>query len=322
MKDSLGRTIDYLRVSLTDRCNFRCRYCMPGDVPDAGHESVLSYEELAQVCAAAVRCGITKFKITGGEPLVRKGAVSFMERLKRMAGVRQVTLTTNGYLLARELPKLAAMGIDGINISLDTLDRRQFWNISGVDGLERTMAAMQEAVRLGIRTKINAVLLAQTADQIVPLARLAQRYPIDVRFIELMPIGFGVTQAGGTAGEAFRLLRHEWPDVTLTAEPRGNGPATYYQSRFLQGRIGFIAANTHRFCRTCNRLRLTSTGFLKPCLCYGMGVAVRQVLRVPGDHEETLAQAVAEAIAMKPKGHCFSMRQEITEHKQMIQIGG
>lgn len=321
MRDGFGRVIDYLRVSLTERCSFHCCYCRNDeDMPDEEEAAVLSFEELERICAAAVRVGITKFKITGGEPLLRRNAAVFVNRLKHMPGVKQVTLTTNGFSLVPVLPLLADAGIDGINISLDSLDRRQFQRICRADGLMQVLSAIKLSLHLGIRTKINAVLLSQTQDQILPLAKLAQKMPVDVRFIEVMPVGQRPVQQKGIAAEtALQLLRYEWPDLVRTAEKRGNGPAVYYCSAHMTGCIGFIAANTHKFCRTCNRMRLTSTGVLKPCLCYSEGVDVRQLLC---GNPDVLEQAFVQAAAIKPAGHCFDRKSYITEHKSMNQIGG
>lgn len=324
MIDHLGRTIDYLRISLTDRCNFRCTYCMPDDVPDIGHDAVLRYEEILQICRSAVAVGIRKFKITGGEPLVRLGAVDFMAALQAMPGVEAVTITTNGFALAGVLPRLVNIGVDGINISLDTVRRDQFRQITGVDGLATVLHAIEAAAASPIHTKINAVLLEETKDDIIPLAKIAARLPVDVRFIEVMPIGLGTAAKGRTEDEVLALLRQYWPDLLQTDEVRGNGPAVYYRSNALLGRIGFIAATTHRFCDTCNRMRLTSTGFLKPCLCYDLGVDLRQILRhVPSARQDAaLQQAFLQGAKEKPAQHCFDEQQEITEQHTMNCIGG
>ena len=325
MKDKWGRTIDYLRLSLTDRCNLRCRYCMPEALASVGHDAVLRYEEMLLICRAALALGIDRFKITGGEPLVRKGAVAFMKVLKEMDGVRSVTLTTNGLLLSEALPDLVRMGIDGINISLDSLDERQYASLTGGGELSVVRQALEQAAAQCVNVKVNAVWLAETRDQILPLAELARTYPVDVRFIELMPIGFGTTLAGLSEAETLSLLVRAYPDLAATGERRGNGPASYYQSRYLQGRIGFIAANTHAFCASCNRLRLTSTGFLKPCLCYDDGVDLRPLVR-SGQGEDAICQALQHAIAQavheKPAKHCFGEQDHISEHKTMNQIGG
>lgn len=321
MIDTLGRRIDYLRISITDRCNMRCRYCMPDGISAVGHGDVLRYEEIAAICRAALRVGITKFKVTGGEPFVRKGAVGFIRELRNLPGVESVTVTTNGWLLPQVLPELRRIGVDGVNISLDSLDRDQYRAITGVDALPEVLQAVRQCAASGLPTKINAVLLADTKEQMVPLARLAEELPVDVRFIELMPIGCGAYQQGYSADEALAVLRGVYPDLAPLSVRRGNGPAAYYASRRLKGYIGRIAANSHVFCRQCNRLRLTSTGFLKPCLCYDDGADLRAAIR-SGQEETLLARAIEQAILRKPARHCFDEAKAVTERKAMNEIGG
>ena len=321
MIDTFGRRIDYLRISITDRCNMRCRYCMPDGISAVGHGDVLRYEEIIAICRAALRVGITKFKVTGGEPFVRKGAVGFIRELRNLPGVESVTVTTNGWLLPQVLPELRRIGIDGVNVSLDSLDREQYQAIAGVDALPEVLQAVRQCAASGLPTKINAVLLADTKEQIAPLARFAEELPVDVRFIELMPIGCGAYQQGYSGDEALAVLRGVYPDLAPLSVRRGNGPAAYYASRSLKGYIGMIAANSHVFCRQCNRLRLTSTGFLKPCLCYDDGVDLRAAVR-SGQGENLLAQAIEQAILRKPARHCFDEAKAVTERKAMNEIGG
>lgn len=324
MIDTTGRQIDYLRISVTDRCNMRCRYCMPRGVEEIRHEDVLRYEEILTICEAAIQCGITKFKITGGEPFVRKGVVDFMAALGAFPGVTSLTVTTNGLLLPQYLPALQRIGIGGINISLDSLDRQQFRELTGTDALPAVLAAVDAAAASPIPVKINAVLLDDTKGQVLPLAALAQEKNVDVRFIELMPIGCGRQEKGYGQDEVLAVLRAAYPDLALSKERRGNGPATYYASRFLKGRVGFISANTHAFCRQCNRLRLTSTGFLKPCLCYDDGVDLRAIVRSgpPNQTIPALARAIQKAVRQKPAAHQFDNMAAVTEDKTMNRIGG
>lgn len=321
MRDALGRTIDYLRISITDRCNFRCTYCMPDGVPFVPHGDILRYEEILTICRAALSCGITKFKVTGGEPFVRKGCFDFLQALKQLHGVTSVTVTTNGSLLIPYINKLKDIGIDGVNISLDTLDPVQFCALTGGGELAAVLASIEGAVAAGLRTKVNAVLLDETRSQILPLAGLSGRRPIDVRFIEVMPIGCGVGYKGPSKDEILTVLREAYDDLAKTDERRGNGPAVYYKSRKLLGRIGFIAAESQPFCRMCNRLRLTSTGQLKPCLCYDTGLDLRPY--VSGQRPfGALCQAIADTVWHKPAQHSFDCAGDITEHRQMNEIGG
>lgn len=322
MLDAFGREIRYLRLSITDRCNLRCRYCMPNEgVPPTAHDDLLRYEELLRVAETAVSLGIDRFKVTGGEPLVRRGCTGFIRALKALRGVRQVTLTTNGLLFPPLLDELCAARLDGVNISLDTLDNTQYQHLT-----RRTHTADEvlDAVRLcaaRLPTKVNAVLLSETADQLIPLAELTQTLPVDVRFIERMPLGTVQTGQATTAAAALYRLRARWPQLKPISEPRGNGPARYFRAPELRGCIGLIDAVSHGFCDRCNRLRLTSTGLLKPCLCYEQGVELRPLLRGGAD-DATLRDAMREAILQKPAAHCFNQRENITEHKSMNQIGG
>lgn len=322
MLDAFGREIRYLRLSITDRCNLRCRYCMPDEgVPPTAHDELLRYEELLRVAAAAVSLGIDRFKVTGGEPLVRRGCVDFIRHLKALPGVRQVTLTTNGLLLPPLLDELCAAGLDGVNISLDTLDNAQYQRLTR---RAHTADEVLCAVRLcaaRLPTKVNAVLLPETAGQLIPLSELAQALPMDVRFIERMPLGTAQTGQTPTAAAALDRLRARWPQLQPVTEPRGNGPARYFHAPDLQGCLGLIDAVSHGFCDRCNRLRLTCTGLLKPCLCYEQGVELKPLLRGGAD-DIALQNAIRAAILQKPAAHCFAQRKNITEHKSMNQIGG
>lgn len=323
MRDALGREINYMRLSVTDRCNLRCRYCMPAEgVPPTAHADILRYEELLRVAQAAVSLGIDRFKVTGGEPLVRRGIVDFIRSLKALPGVRQVTLTTNGLLLPSLLDGLLDAGLDAVNISLDTRDNAQY---QAITRSTHTADEVLHAVRLcagHLPTKINAVLLPETAAQLIPLAYLAEELPVDVRFIERMPVGAANIGAKELAhSEIIDLLRTVWPDLAPVQAPRGNGPARYFAAPGLKGCIGLIEAVSHAFCEGCNRVRLTSTGHLKPCLCYEQGTDLRPLLRGGAD-DAALRAAIKRAIYHKPAAHCFAQQDAVTEHKSMNQIGG
>lgn len=238
MRDSFGRTIDYIRISITDRCNLRCRYCMPEGCEYVFHDDVLRYEELLRLCSIFAACGIRHYKVTGGEPLVRRGAAEFMRELKRIPGVETVTVTTNGILLPQEAEKLAEAGIDGVNISLDADTPEDYERITGRPLYDQVMRGMQASLNAGLKTKLNCVLLADAGDQIQLLAEYAERYPVDVRFIELMPIGAGQSGGGLDPAEARNMILEKYPDLHPIDEKRGNGPARYEASKELQGRIG------------------------------------------------------------------------------------
>lgn len=320
MRDSFGRNIDYMRVSVTDRCNLRCQYCMPEDLPFIPHDSILRYEEILRVAKIMTGLGVAKFKVTGGEPLVRKGCVNFLKELKSAPGVELVTLTTNGVLLEENLPALANMGLDGVNISLDTLDAGKYARITGKDEFHRVARAIEAAVYSGLRVKINCVPIRGINDgETVSFAQLTERFPLDVRFIELMPTGTNWAFKGIKSGETLAALMEAYPDLTPDNSLRGNGPARYYRSARLKGAIGFIDAISNHFCQSCNRLRLTGEGFLKLCLYHSGGLDLRGMLR-SGASDSEIAQAVQEAVKLKPERHCFGDGRDGIE--KMSRIGG
>ena len=276
-----------------------------------------------RICRAAAELGITKFKVTGGEPLVRGGCTEFITALKKQPGTEQVTLTTNGMLLEANLDALTAAGLDGVNISLDTTDNARFRRITGYggDGADTLQHVLEECCARGLKTKINAVLLEETEADAPALAAIAEMLPVDVRFIELMPIGFGTTMKRVSPEDILAALKERWPDLVPTDEKRGNGPAHYYKSAALLGRIGFIDSVSHKFCAGCNRVRLTSTGQLKPCLCYADSADLRALIR-GGCTDGELKEALRAAVYRKPRAHCFDTNDIITEKHAMSQIGG
>lgn len=321
MIDQYQRNIDYMRISITDRCNLRCRYCMPEDIPLMPMENILRYEEILQVCEEAVRLGIRKYKITGGEPLVRQGCIDLIRRLKALEGVDQVTLTTNGLLLSDYLESLRGYGIDGINISLDTLDPARYRAITGFDKLEPVMEALKRAVDLDMKIKINAVLQEGINEKDwEDLLELARYMPVDVRFIELMPIGMGRGMKPVSNVLLLDRIREKYPGLTRDADTHGNGPAVYYRIPGFSGSLGLISALHGKFCSSCNRIRLTSTGDLKPCLCYQESIPLRQLLR-EGRREE-IRELLIRAVESKPLMHHFEDDRAVTEQKKMAQIGG
>lgn len=324
MKDQYGRIIDYMRISITDRCNLRCRYCMPEGVELVPMKNILSYEEIEMVCQAAAKAGIRKFKITGGEPLVRLGCPELIGKIKKIPGVEQVTMTTNGVLLSKYLPELLKNGLDAVNISLDTLIPEKYQEITGADELERVRKSIFMAEKSEIRVKINTVLQKGVNDEEwKSLAELAKKNKLDVRFIELMPIGQGRAENGisgawvlGKLKEAYGIEGEFYP-----LEGRfGNGPAVYYQLPGFQGKIGLISALHGKFCDRCNRIRMTSTGKLKACLCYADTISVFEAAR--HGSEEEIRKCLEQAIRGKPKMHHFEEQNFITEQKNMSQIGG
>ena len=321
MKDSFGRNINYMRISITDRCDLRCRYCMPAEgIEKVSMSRILSYEEVLRICRAAAELGISRFKVTGGEPLVRKGCASLVREMKRIPGVEQVTLTTNGQQLAANISVLTEAGLDGLNISLDSLKADRYRTITGGGDVEKTLKAIDESIAAGIRTKVNCLLQKQfNEDEVEAFAAFAFAKGIDVRFIEIMPVGFGRPETGLSNDVVLERLKKAYPKLTEDRMVHGNGPAVYYRLPDAEGAVGLISAMHHSFCGSCNRIRLTSQGLLKPCLCYENGVDLRPALETETD--DALRNALKEAICSKPAGHTFYDR-ETVDPRAMSQIGG
>ncbi|MDH3997678.1 MAG: GTP 3',8-cyclase MoaA, partial [Desulfuromonadales bacterium] len=265
MRDQFGRTIEYLRLSITDRCNLRCRYCMPEEgVNGLAHDDILRYEELLRVSAAACRLGIRKIRVTGGEPLVRRGIVDFIEKLAALPGQPEITLTTNGLRLAELAPALKTAGLSRVNVSLDTLQPERFRDLTRRDGLEQVLEGLQAAEEVGILPiKINMVpLRGANADEIADFARLTLKHPWEVRFIEYMPIssdlGFAV-EDGLSAAEIEQELLTLGELEALPREDK-SGPARMFRLPKALGRVGLISSVSGHFCSECNRLRIMADG--------------------------------------------------------------
>jgi cyclic pyranopterin phosphate synthase len=318
MRDKLGRVIDYMRVSVTEKCNLRCNYCMPRG-NELSNSVALSLDEILRICrvAASTEIGIRKFKITGGEPLIRENVTDLIAELKNTDGIDEVTLTTNGILLEKYADKLVRAGIDRVNISLDSLNEEHYRKITGSDSLDSVLRGISALEERNIPIRINTVLQRGiNENDFWELSALAENHKIDVRFIEMMPIGEGRGFEPVLNADIIRALSNSIePDCR-----RGNGPAIYYTAKDFKGRIGFISAISNRFCDNCNRIRLTSTGFLKGCLCYNAGVDLAPLLSYNDDRE--LSCAIRYVIENKPKGHSFEDLKGITETKEMNKIGG
>ena len=312
-----------MRISVTDRCNLRCRYCMPDGIESIPMSDLLTYEEIALVCREAAGLGIDSFRITGGEPLVRKGCANLISMLKEIPGVNRIAMTTNGVLLGEHLDTLLDAGLDAVNISLDTLDHGQYRALTGMDELDRVLDSVRRtAGKLPVR--INCVICSGINDDAPPeLAALARDLPVDVRFIELMPIGAAKGLKTVPNAAVLGMIEGRYGKTEVNAEPIGSGPAVYRKPAGFAGRIGFISAMNGKFCRGCNRLRLTSVGELKPCLCYADTVPLRGILRddIAGK-EERIREKIREAVSLKPQAHCFEDRESVTETRKMNRIGG
>ena len=346
MKDQFGREIEYLRLSVTDRCNLRCKYCMPEEgVSAIPMPEILTYEEIVRICRIGAELGIKKIRLTGGEPLVRLGVENLVGMIHEIPGIERIAITTNGILLKEKLDALVAGGLDGVNISLDTLDPKEFKNITGRDQLDKVLESIQAALDAGLKVKVNTVLLPKDffeetglpshSDNRIPaqmkacsapgnwlsMLPLAEKLPVDLRFIELMPIGEGKVYDNLSSLEVMRVMRERYPDLKEDHTVHGSGPAVYYTIPGFKGSIGLIQAVHGKFCENCNRVRISATGQVKPCLCYADTVDLRSILRNGAD-DEAVKEAFAAAIYAKPMEHCFENYAMISEDKKMVSIGG
>lgn len=284
---------------------------------------ILTYEEIVRIIRAASGLGISRIKITGGEPFVRLGCTDLIRSIKAIEGIEEVTVTTNGQTLARYIDELKEIGIDGINISLDTLDPERYAFITGRGELDKTLRAIERSARAGIKTKINCLLQKGfNEDEMFDFAELAFRHGIDVRFIEMMPVGAADAGTGISNTYVLQRLTERWPDLEPDGSVHGNGPAVYYKRPEAEGGIGLISSIHGKFCSSCNRVRLTSQGQLKPCLGYDTGTDLVPALRGTDDE---LREALRKAIYEKPEEHRFSDKgnnDNHAEHRLMSQIGG
>ena len=328
--DAYNRPISYLRISVTDRCNLRCIYCMPEEgVPSRRHEQVLRYEEIETIVLAAAELGITKVRLTGGEPLVRLGITDLVEMIARVPDIDDLAMTTNGILLARYASGLAEAGLDRVNISLDTLDPQRFREITRCGELADTLEGIEAARQAGLNPiKINTVVIrGMNDDEVVDLAaKTLEAGWWNIRFIELMPVGNGelMTEAWEervvTADETRARIETAFGPLQPARMETGGGPARYFRLPGGKGTLGFITPISEHFCYRCNRLRLTADGQLRPCLLSDHEIDLRSPLRRGADAEEIKA-LIIEGINAKP------MRHHLGEHlhpegRVMSEIGG
>jgi molybdenum cofactor biosynthesis protein A len=302
--DNHNRPISYLRLAVTDRCNLRCSYCMPEHGLEwLAREALLTYEEMLRLCRILAGLGINKVRITGGEPFVRKDMIKFLETLAGIEGLQQINLTTNGVATAAFIPQLKSLGIQSVNLSLDTLDRARFFEITRRDELPAVLKTLNMLLEQGFKVKINAVVMEGMNDMdIIPLATLSEKMPVDVRFIEEMPFNGGDHFTAKPFWDHLRILerlRERWPDLQKIADPPASTSMNYQQAGHL-GNIGIIAAWTRSFCGTCNRIRITPQGMLKTCL-YDNGVLdLRSEMR-SGASDAQLTDKLLESFGQRHK---------------------
>jgi GTP 3',8-cyclase len=333
MQDRYGHRISYLRVSITDRCNERCTYCMPQELQEwLPREEILSFEETLRLIRIAAELGVSKVRITGGEPLTRRDVLDFIRQIPGIPGIRSIGLSTNGTLLAREVASgetmagaLGAVGVQSVNISLDTLDPATYSQITGRDFHEQVLRGIDAAMAAGFeQIKLNTVLMRdRNEDQLIPLIEFAASRGLILRFIEMMPVS--TTEVLDDKNfmpilEAKRIIESRYGVLIPEAEFRTNGPATYYQIPERPQRIGFIGAMTNlHFCESCNKLRLTCDGKLRPCLGSYLEFDIMKPLRA-GAGDAELKQFFLDVVDRKPEQHDF--RNNYQPNRRMIAIGG
>jgi cyclic pyranopterin phosphate synthase len=324
--DRFGRHVTYVRLSITDRCDFRCVYCMGEDMEFLPRAEVLTLEELAAVARAFVELGVTKIRLTGGEPLVRRNVLWLVEELGRLRGLKELVLTTNGSQLERYARPLRDAGVRRLNVSLDSLDPERFRHLTRVGDLSKVLRGIEAARAAGFeRLKINAVILkGRNEDEVVPLTQFAIDRGMDVSFIEEMPLGVIDDHDRAEvyySSDAIRADLERRYTLVATTESTG-GPSRYYRVAGTGTRVGFISPHSHNFCETCNRVRVTTQGRLLLCLGQEHAADLRAVLRErPGD-DAALKRAIVAAMAIKPKGHDFNLAAAPVILRHMSVTGG
>jgi len=333
MQDRHGHRISYLRVSITDRCNERCTYCMPQELQEwLPREEILTFEETLRLIRIAADLGVSKVRVTGGEPLTRRDVINFVRQIPEISGIKSIGLSTNGTLLAREITSGKTMaaalrdaGVQSINISLDTLDRDAYSQITGRDFHEHVLRGIDAAISAGFdQIKLNTVLMrGRNEDQLIPLVEFAGERDLILRFIEMMPVStIDVLDENNFISvlEAKRLIESMYASLIPETEFRTNGPAAYYQIPGRKQRIGFIGAMTNlHFCESCNKLRLTSDGKLRPCLGSYLEFDIMKPLRA-GASDADLRQFFLDVVERKPAQHDF--RDNYQPNRKMVAIGG
>jgi cyclic pyranopterin phosphate synthase len=333
MQDRYGHRISYLRVSITDRCNERCNYCMPQELQEwLPREEILTYEETVRLIHIAAGLGVSKVRVTGGEPLTRRDVIHFIEQVPKISGIKSLGLSTNGTLLARPITagKTMAMalreaGVQSLNISLDTLDRHVYSQITGRDFHTQVLEGIDAAIAAGFdQIKLNTVLMrGRNEEQLVPLIEFAASRNLILRFIEMMPVS--TTEVLNEDNfmsilEAKRLIESAYGNLIPATEFRTNGPATYYQIVGREQRVGFIGAMTNlHFCESCNKLRLTCDGKLRPCLGSYLEFDIMKPLRA-GASDKELRHFFLDVVDRKPEQHDF--RNNYKPGRKMVAIGG
>ncbi|WP_223558552.1 GTP 3',8-cyclase MoaA [Chryseobacterium lathyri] len=327
LTDQFGRSINYLRLAIVDRCNLRCTYCMPENgLTWIKQKELMTDEEMLRICSVFTELGVDKIRITGGEPFVRKNSIELIQNISQLDGLTDLSITTNGLLTEQYIPQLKKFGIKSVNLSLDTLDKERFFRITRRNSFDQVMKTLDSLLQHHIKVKINTVVMeGENTEDIIPLVMLAKELPVDVRFIEEMPFNGSDTDISlkWNFTQIYSYIKDHFPKIQKTDDPKSSTSYSYKIPGFA-GNIGIIAAYTRSFCGDCNRIRITPSGILRTCLYEGTGVNLKDEIRI-GKTDEELKNIIISSIHKKPKDGWEAQKLSLTAsqiHQSMATIGG
>ena len=327
LTDKFGRNINYLRLAIVDRCNLRCTYCMPENGLNwIKQNELMTDEEMLRICSVFTELGVDKIRITGGEPFVRKNSIGLIQSISKLAGLTDLSITTNGLLTEQYIPLLKKYGIKSVNLSLDTLDKERFFKITRRKSFDKVMKTLDGLLQYGLKVKINTVVMeGQNTEDIIPLVMLTKELPVDVRFIEEMPFNGGNNDISlkWNFAQIYNHIKNHFPEIQKIDDPKSSTSYNYKIPGFT-GDVGIIAAYTRSFCGDCNRIRITPSGILRTCLYEGTGVNLKDEIRM-GKTNEALKNIIISSIHKKPKDGWEAQKLSLTTsqiHQSMATIGG
>ncbi|QQY31867.1 Molybdenum cofactor biosynthesis protein A [Chryseobacterium gleum] len=327
LTDQFGRSINYLRLAIVDRCNLRCTYCMPENgLSWIKQNELMTDEEMLRICSVFTEMGVDKIRITGGEPFVRKNSIELIQNISQLAGLTDLSITTNGLLTGQHIPRLKEYGIKSVNLSLDTLDKERFFKITRRNSFDKVMKTLDSLLQYDIKVKINTVVMeGENIEDIIPLVMLTKNLPVDVRFIEEMPFNGSETDISlkWNFTQIYSYIKDHFPEIQKTNDPKSSTSYNYKIPGFT-GSIGIIAAYTRSFCGDCNRIRITPSGILRTCLYEGTGINLKDEIRMGRTNEE-LKSIIIGSIHKKPKDGWEAQKLSLKPsqiHQSMATIGG
>ena len=327
LTDQFGRSINYLRLAIVDRCNLRCTYCMPENgLSWIKQNELMTDEEMLRICSVFTEIGVDKIRITGGEPFVRKNSIELIQNISQLTGLTDLSITTNGLLTGQYIPQLKEYGIKSVNLSLDTLDKDRFFKITRRNSFDKVMKTLDSLLQHNIKVKINTVVMeGENIEDIIPLVTLTKDLSVDVRFIEEMPFNGGNNHISlkWNFAQIYNHIKDHFPKIQKTVDPKSSTSYNYKIPGFT-GSIGIIAAYTRSFCGDCNRIRITPSGILRTCLYEGTGINLKDEIRM-GKTDEELKNIIINSIHKKPKDGWEAQKLSLTAsqiHQSMATIGG